>query len=69
MRQGVSCLICEFNSRIPTPGMSEYDELPPATQKAPKALIVVPTRELCLQVANDLEQAAESGLLQELAGS
>ena len=43
--------------RIPTPGTEEYAALPEARQRAPKALIVVPTRELCLQVAKDLEQA------------
>ena len=43
--------------RIPTPGTPEFDELPDARQRAPKALVVVPTRELCLQVAKDLEQA------------
>jgi superfamily II DNA/RNA helicase len=45
-------------TRIPTPGTEAYDELSPAVQKAPKALVVVPTRELCLQVAGDLEQAS-----------
>jgi superfamily II DNA/RNA helicase len=43
--------------RIPTPTTPEYAELPERKQKAPKALVVVPTRELCVQVAKDLEQA------------
>jgi superfamily II DNA/RNA helicase len=43
--------------RIPTPGTPEYDALPDARQRVPKALVVVPTRELCVQVAKDLEQA------------
>ena len=45
--------------RIPTPGTPEYDALPDARQRAPKALVVVPTRELCVQVAKDLEQAGD----------
>ena len=43
--------------RIPSPNTPEYAELSPAEQKAPKALVVVPTRELCVQVTSDLAQA------------
>jgi superfamily II DNA/RNA helicase len=43
--------------RIPTPHTPEYAALPAARQKAPKALVVVPTRELCVQVAKDLAHA------------
>jgi superfamily II DNA/RNA helicase len=43
--------------RIATPNTPEYAELPDKRQRAPKALVVVPTRELCVQVAKDLEQA------------
>ena len=42
---------------IPSPNTPEYAELSPAEQRSPKALIVVPTRELCVQVASDLTQA------------
>jgi len=44
--------------RIPTPHTAEYAELPEKQQKSPKALVVVPTRELCVQVAKDLEAAS-----------
>ncbi|MGB7981049.1 MAG: DEAD/DEAH box helicase [Candidatus Nanopelagicales bacterium] len=44
--------------RIPTPRTPEYADLSPALQKAPKALVVVPTRELCVQVASDLTSAS-----------
>jgi superfamily II DNA/RNA helicase len=43
--------------RIATPGTPEYAELSPAEEKAPKALVVVPTRELCVQVTDDLTRA------------
>ena len=43
--------------RTPQPGTDEFAALPEVRQRAPKALVVVPTRELCLQVAKDLEQA------------
>ena len=43
--------------RIATPGTPEYAELSPAEEKAPKALVVVPTRELCVQVTDDLTHA------------
>jgi len=43
--------------RIQTPGTPEYAALPEARQRAPKALVVVPTRELCVQVTRDLDQA------------
>ncbi len=49
--------------RIPSPNTPEYADLSPAEQKAPKALVVVPTRELCVQVASDLTAAgAELGV-------
>ncbi len=49
--------------RIPSPNTPEYADLSPAEQKAPKALVVVPTRELCVQVTSDLTQAgAELGV-------
>ena len=41
--------------RIPTPGTPEHADLSPAEQRVPKALVVVPTRELCVQVASDLD--------------
>ena len=44
-------------ARIPVPGGEGYDDLSPAEQTAPKALVVVPTRELCVQVASDLTKA------------
>ncbi len=47
--------------RIPTPSTDEYAALSPTLQRAPKALVVVPTRELCVQVASDLTSAG-SGL-------
>ena len=48
--------------RIPTPNTPEFAELSDADQRTPKALVVVPTRELCVQVASDLTQAgAELG--------
>jgi superfamily II DNA/RNA helicase len=43
--------------RIATPNTPEYAELPEKRQKAPKALVVVPTRELCVQVTKDLAHA------------
>jgi len=43
--------------RIETPGTERYAALPTARQRAPKALVVVPTRELCVQVAKDLADA------------
>ncbi len=43
--------------RIPTPHSPGFDELPDDVQRRPKALVVVPTRELCVQVAGDLTQA------------
>jgi superfamily II DNA/RNA helicase len=43
--------------RTATPGRPGYAELPSAQQRAPKALVVVPTRELCVQVTKDIEQA------------
>jgi superfamily II DNA/RNA helicase len=46
--------------RIPTRHTPEYDELPEQRQKAPKALVVVPTRELCVQVTKDLERAGRN---------
>ena len=49
--------------RIPSPNTPEYPDLSPAEQKAPKALVVVPTRELCVQVTSDLTLAgAELGV-------
>ncbi len=49
--------------RIPSPNTPEYPNLSPAEQKAPKALVVVPTRELCVQVTSDLTLAgAELGV-------
>ena len=49
--------------RIPSPNTPEYPDLSPAEQKAPKALVVVPTRELCVQVTSDLALAgAELGV-------
>jgi superfamily II DNA/RNA helicase len=38
-------------------GDPEFDELPPAAVNKPQGLVVVPTRELCVQVARDLEEA------------
>ncbi|MGB8021040.1 MAG: DEAD/DEAH box helicase, partial [Candidatus Nanopelagicales bacterium] len=43
--------------RIATPSTPQYEQLPTARQRAPKALVVVPTRELCVQVTSDLQQA------------
>lgn len=43
--------------RIATPGTDAYASLPEAQQRASKALVVVPTRELCVQVTSDLQQA------------
>jgi superfamily II DNA/RNA helicase len=43
--------------RIETPRTQAFEELPPSLQKAPKALVVVPTRELCVQVTKDLDHA------------
>jgi superfamily II DNA/RNA helicase len=49
--------------RIPSPNTPDYADLSPAEQKAPKALVVVPTRELCVQVTSDLTAAgAELGV-------
>ncbi len=49
--------------RIPSPNTPAYPDLSPAEQKAPKALVVVPTRELCVQVTSDLTLAgAELGV-------
>ena len=48
--------------RIPTPNTPEFAELSDTEQRTPKAMVVVPTRELCVQVAADLTQAgAELG--------
>ncbi len=48
--------------RIPTPNTPEFAELADGAKPLPKALVVVPTRELCLQVAADLTVAgAELG--------
>lgn len=44
--------------RIVDPGSPEYLALPKTAQGSPQALIVVPTRELCVQVAGDLKAAA-----------
>ncbi len=47
---------------IPTPNTPAFAELPDAAKPTPKALVVVPTRELCVQVAADLTLAgAELG--------
>ena len=43
--------------RIATPNTPEYAEMSDALKKAPKALVVVPTRELCVQVTSDLAHA------------
>jgi superfamily II DNA/RNA helicase len=42
--------------RVVAPQDSEWEQFP--NQGAPQALVVVPTRELCLQVFQDLERAA-----------
>jgi superfamily II DNA/RNA helicase len=43
--------------RIATPASADYADLPAAAVNKPQALIVCPTRELALQVSNDLEHA------------
>ncbi|MGA0208408.1 MAG: DEAD/DEAH box helicase [Candidatus Nanopelagicales bacterium] len=43
--------------RIAAPASAQYADLPTAAVGKPQALIVCPTRELALQVSNDLEQA------------
>lgn len=43
--------------RVVTPKDEQWNELRPDKQGKPQALIVVPTRELAIQVADDLEKA------------
>ncbi|MEI7780257.1 MAG: DEAD/DEAH box helicase, partial [Actinomycetes bacterium] len=38
-------------------GDAGFEELPPSAVNKPQGLVVVPTRELCVQVARDLDEA------------